>query len=118
MDVAVHEALHGAALHELGIQGPAETQNQNEGEDRRRPARGLYNLEVAPVELGLAPRLRLEPDEGQPCLLLFNSADIIPDHSVAARVARFAEPIENSGGLVVVLLQKVPDHRIVRLQDR
>jgi len=117
-DMAIHEALQGAALEKLGIEGPAEAQHQDEGKDRGRSSRGLHELEVGPVELGLPARLRLEAHVGQPRLLLLDRADIVPDDPVGARVAGAPDPLEDPRGPVVVLLQPVPDHRGVGLQDR
>src|SRR4030067_1079268 len=60
-DGAVHEALESRSFDELGIGSPAEAQDDHEDVDGGRPARGFFDLEVAPVELGLVARFRFRP---------------------------------------------------------
>ena len=116
-DVPVKEALECRPLYELGIGGAAVTQDEHEDEDRRRPARGPFDLEVGPVELGLMARLGLESRVGQPRLAILDRPDIPLHGLVAARIAPALEPIPDPGGLVVVLAEKVLDRLMIRGED-
>jgi hypothetical protein len=72
MDVAVQEALQRAAVDELGVNGPAIAQDQDEQIDRAGAAVGFADLEVGPVDLGLHPGHGLEADVRKSGLLLFD----------------------------------------------
>ena len=117
-DVAVQEAFQRRALDELDIGGPAVAQDQHEDVDRRLSARGFFDLEVAPVELGLAARLRLEAGVGQARLALFDRPDVAFHGVVAALITPVLEPIQDPGRLVVIFLQIVLDRLNMRRQDR
>ena len=117
-DVTVHKALQGAALEELDIGGPAVAQHQHEGKDRAEPARGLHDLEVGPVELGLAARLRLEPHVGQAALLLFDGVNVVLHSVVAAGIALVLQACMDPARPIVILLQVIPDGLVVRRQNR
>jgi len=117
-DVAVHEALQSASLEELDIGGPAEAQDDHEDVDGGRPARGFFDLEVAPVELSLVARFRFEPGVGQARLALFDGPDVTFHGVVATLITPVLEAIQDPHRLVVIFLQIVLDRLKMRREDR
>ena len=117
-DVAGHKALESRAFDELGIDGPAEAQDDHEDIDGGRPARRFFDLEVAPVELGLVTRLRLESGVGEARLALLDCPDVALHRVVAACITPVLESIHDPGRLVVILLQIVLDRLNMGREDR
>ena len=54
MDMTVHKALQGAAIHKLHVHGPGKAQDHYKGV-HGGGALGLPNLKISPVHLGLKP---------------------------------------------------------------
>ena len=116
--VAVHEAFERRAFDELDIGGPAEAQDDHEDVDGGRSARGFFDLEVAPVELGLMARFRFEAGVGQARLALFDRPDVALHGVVTALIAPVLESIQDPGRLIVIFFQIVLDRLNMGRQDR
>ena len=99
----------GTAHDELGIGGPAEAQNYHEGIDYVRPARRLYDLEDAPIELGPAAGLSLEPSVGQPDFAGPDSPNVAVHGVIAAVITLSLQTIPDLRRLVVIFFQIVLD---------
>jgi len=69
----------------------------------------LPELEITEIDLPLPTGFGLETKVGQAMLLFFQGSDVVAEGLVTAAVAHNAEPFQYPGGLVVILLQKVPD---------
>ena len=117
VDVAVHKGLERALFHELHIEGPGEPEDHDEGIDGRDGSIGVHDLKVSPVNLRLEGRFGLEPEIGDPLFLALEIMDQLLHPAVAAGIAHPGKPVENPGGLVVILVKIVLDDLHVGIED-
>ena len=114
-DMAVHEGLQSTVLDELDVHGSGKAKEHDKDIDSARLALGIGDLEVAPVNLGLQAGLRLKPSISYLALLLLDGSNITSERPIAAGVAKLPDPLQDPGGLVIVLIQKALDNRVKRL---
>jgi len=117
LDMAIHKALKSTVINKLHIHCPREAQNHHKGINCHGRPIGLTHLKISPVYLGLKPRLGFKTDIGHIAQSLLDTAHMPLQSIVASLVAHLPDAIKEPGGLIAVLLQKVFDRPLERVQN-